>query len=137
MTTSAVLVHGIQCSLRLWGPTEGLPPGYLFLCPLAGFERDAPGCFGIPDCPAYWSHDPSGVERLSAEEVRNFGFPDINLKMSVTGLLWDSSVYDGIRQFHEAKGFDPSSQDVGVELRYPLFDFEVSCTQDDQLAHCK
>jgi hypothetical protein len=77
------------------------------------------------------------VERLSAEEARNFGFPDIDLKMCVTGLLWDSSVYDGIRQFHEAKGFDPSSQDVGVELRYPLFDFEVSCTQDDQLAHCK
>jgi hypothetical protein len=70
------------------------------------------------------------VERLSAEEVRNFGFPDINLKMSVTGLLWDSSVYDGIRQFHEAKGFNPFSQDVSIELGYPLFDF---C----RLVHCK
>lgn len=39
----------------------------------------------------------------------------------------------GIRQFHEAKGFDLNSQDVAIELGYPLF--QVSCTRDDLLAY--
>ncbi|KAJ6449986.1 hypothetical protein C8R45DRAFT_1128491 [Mycena sanguinolenta] len=129
------LVHGIQCWLRLSAPTKDLPPGYLFLCPFAEFETDILGCFERPECPAYWSHDPSGTKGLSAEEARNLGFPDISLEMSVTGLLWDGSVYHGIHQFHGEKGFDPYSQEVAIELGYPLF--EISCTWDDLLAHCK
>ncbi|KAJ7065854.1 hypothetical protein C8F01DRAFT_1352042 [Mycena amicta] len=119
---SYFLVHGIQCVLHLRGTIESLPPGHLFLCPSTQFEKDSPGSFGIPSCAAYWSHDPSGVERLSVEDARNLGFPHIDLKMSVAGLLWDGSVYNGVYQFHEAKGFNPASQDVARELGYPLFE---------------
>ncbi|KAF8214586.1 hypothetical protein K438DRAFT_882276 [Mycena galopus ATCC 62051] len=55
--------------------------------------------------------------------------------MEVGALCWDSNVYDGICQFHEAKGFDPYSQDVAIELGYPLF--QVSCQRDDLFAHCE
>ncbi|KAF7344250.1 hypothetical protein MVEN_01716300 [Mycena venus] len=129
------LVHGIQCWLRLSGLTKDLPPGYLFLCPFAEFEADVLGCFELSECPAYWSHDASGTECLSKEEARNLGFPDINFEMTVAGLLWDSSIYDGVHQFHEAKGFDPYSQEVAIELGYPLF--EISCIRDDLLAHLR
>ncbi|KAF8214600.1 hypothetical protein K438DRAFT_882436 [Mycena galopus ATCC 62051] len=116
-----VLVDTIQFCLHLLGPIKNLPPGYLFLCPLAEFETHFSGCFAIPDCTAYWSVNPSGAERLSAEEARALGLPEIHSWMEVWGNCWDSSDYDGIRQFHKAKGFDPYSHDVAMELGYPLF----------------
>ncbi|KAJ7791112.1 hypothetical protein B0H14DRAFT_2471115 [Mycena olivaceomarginata] len=70
--------------------------------------------------------DPSGVARLSAEEARDCGFPDISTFQTVWAYSWDTEVHAGIRQFHEAKGFDLNSQDVAIELGYPLF--QVSCT---------
>ncbi|KAF8214485.1 hypothetical protein K438DRAFT_880804 [Mycena galopus ATCC 62051] len=93
------------------------------------------GCFAIPDCIAYWSINPSGAERLSAEEARTLGLPDIESWMEVGVRYWDSSVYDGICQFQEAKGFDPYSPDVAIELGYPLF--QVSCQRDDIFAHLR
>ncbi|KAF8214541.1 hypothetical protein K438DRAFT_881556 [Mycena galopus ATCC 62051] len=128
-----VFVERIRSCLHLLGPIENLPPSYLLLCPMVEFETDLPGCFVIPDCTAYWSVDPSGAERLSAEEARTLGLPDIDSWMEVGVRYWDSSVYDRICQFHEAKGFDPYSQDMAIELGYPLF--QVSCQWDDLFAH--
>ncbi|KAF8214535.1 hypothetical protein K438DRAFT_881395 [Mycena galopus ATCC 62051] len=130
-----VLVDRIRSCVHLLGPIENLPLAYLFLCPLAEFETDIPGCFAIPDCIAYWSINPSGAERLSAEEARTLGLPDIESWMEVGVRYWDSSVYDGICQFQEAKGFDPYSPDVAIELGYPLF--QVSCQRDDIFAHLR
>jgi hypothetical protein len=45
---------------------------------------------------------------------------------------WDTSVYDGILQFHEGKGFDPHSQEVAIELGYPLLELS-----HDIFAHSK
>ncbi|KAJ7853976.1 hypothetical protein B0H14DRAFT_2354022, partial [Mycena olivaceomarginata] len=87
--------------------TENLPPGYLFLCPLPDFQSDLPACFHVPDCPEYWSLDPSGAESLGLQQARNLGFPDMEFRMEVLGTVWDASVYAGICEFHEAKGFDP------------------------------
>ncbi|KAJ7687116.1 hypothetical protein B0H17DRAFT_867295, partial [Mycena rosella] len=97
------------------------PPGYLFLCPREDFHSDEPTCFRLPDCPAYWSLDPTGFERLSAEEATDLGFPSFELTLVGSGDSWDSSVYDGLRQFHEAKGFDPYSQDVARHMGRELF----------------
>jgi hypothetical protein len=55
--------------------------------------------------------------------------------MQVLGMSWDFSVYDGIRQCHEGKGFDPCSQEVARELGFPLF--QVSCDRYALFAHCK
>ncbi|KAJ7687121.1 hypothetical protein B0H17DRAFT_984758, partial [Mycena rosella] len=97
------------------------PPGYLFLCPRKDLHPDDPICIRLPDCPAYWSLDPTGVERLSAEEATDLGFPSFELTLVGSGDSWDSSVYDGLRQFHEAKGFDPYSQDVARHLGDQLY----------------
>ncbi|KAJ7794401.1 hypothetical protein B0H13DRAFT_2512498 [Mycena leptocephala] len=53
--------------------------------------------------------------------------------MVVEGLSWDASVYDGIRQFHKAKGFDAYSQEVALELGDSLF--QLSCDRKALFSH--
>jgi hypothetical protein len=127
------LVDVITYQLYIFGPTYNLPSGYLFLCPLAALQADPPTNFQIPDCGAYWSLDPPGVDRLSNPAAEDLGFPAMEFKMEVRALSWDASVYEGIRQFHEAKGFDPHSHEVAIELGWPLL--QVSCDLETQLAH--
>ncbi|KAJ6619647.1 hypothetical protein B0H10DRAFT_2025491 [Mycena sp. CBHHK59/15] len=126
-------VHIVEYWLEFSAPTHDLPSGYLFLCPLADLQSDLPTCFRIPDCPAYWSLDPSGTARLCPAEARNLGFPDIKFGMEVFGRSWDGGVYDGIRQFHEAKGFVPDSQEVALTLGCPLY--QVACERDALFAY--
>jgi hypothetical protein len=98
-----------------------IPHGYLFLCPLQDLQGNSPSEFRHPACPAYWSLDPSGAQRLGSEEAERLGFPSFTLGMAAITRSWDDLVYAGIREFHQAKGFDPYSQDVARELGYPLY----------------
>ncbi|KAJ6538638.1 hypothetical protein DFH09DRAFT_1368806 [Mycena vulgaris] len=128
-----VYVDYIQYQLTL-SDTGSVPPGYLFL---RDFESEIPSHFRLPACPAYWSLDPSGGERLSAEEADELGFPGLELKMEVRGWSWDESVYTGIRQFHEGKGYDPYSQDVARELGYPIFRLSSELESVQETESCR
>ncbi|KAJ7712071.1 hypothetical protein B0H14DRAFT_689969 [Mycena olivaceomarginata] len=97
------------------------PDGYLFVCPSEDF-RVGPNLFRWPDCPAYWSLDPSGAARLSTEDAKILGFPIIHIETMLHGDSWDSSVYDGLRQFHRGKGFDPDGQEAAIHYSYPLYE---------------
>jgi hypothetical protein len=55
------------------------------------------------------------------EDAISLGFPSISLSMQISAQSWDASVYTGLRQFHQAKGFDPDSQDVARHLGMPLY----------------
>jgi hypothetical protein len=55
--------------------------------------------------------------------------------MEVWGKSWDASVYTGLRQFHQAKGFDPDSQDVARHLGQPLY--QLLSETDGSFAHSK
>ncbi|KAJ7205504.1 hypothetical protein GGX14DRAFT_397649 [Mycena pura] len=44
------------------------------------------------------------------------------LGTSATHRSWYCSAYDGLREFHQAKGFDPDSQDVAQHPGYPLYE---------------
>ncbi|KAJ7679471.1 hypothetical protein DFH06DRAFT_1415654 [Mycena polygramma] len=119
------------------GGSSTLPPSllnwYLFLCPLADFQPHLLGRLGIPDCPAYWSLDPSGAERLTGDEASALGFPDIHCLREVWGKSWDDDAYAAIRQFQEAKGFNPYSQEAAIAIGYPLL--EMACDGDALFAH--
>ncbi|KAJ6518075.1 hypothetical protein C8R47DRAFT_5096 [Mycena vitilis] len=116
------VVYRVRYSIELHETgTKDLPIGYLFLCPTADFKI-GPSSFRWPECPAYWSLDPSGIERLSTEEATRLGFPSIRLATELWVYSWDDSVYAGLRQFHQAKGFDPDSQDVARHLGCPLLE---------------
>ncbi|KAJ6566384.1 hypothetical protein B0H19DRAFT_709739, partial [Mycena capillaripes] len=115
-----VLLDQVYFKVKILPTTDEPPTGFLFLCPEKDFQI-GPSSFCWPDLPAYWSLDPSGVERLSAEEATDFGFPALELTTEISGSSWDNSVYAGIREFQRAKGFDPESQDVARHLGCPLF----------------
>lgn len=115
------MVHAIKYRLTICNTGTAIPPGYLFLCPLQNLQLDDSSSYQNPDFPAYWSLDPLGTEHLSAEEAEEFGFPSLEFTMEVWGQSWDESVYTGLRQFHQRKGYDPYSQDLAKELGYQLF----------------
>ncbi|KAJ7218260.1 hypothetical protein B0H12DRAFT_329295 [Mycena haematopus] len=77
-------------------------PGFLFLCPPKDLQT-GPSSFRWPPCPAYWSLDPSGVERLSRKDAARLGFPCIRLSGEVSTNSWDARIYAGLRQFHRGK----------------------------------
>lgn len=115
-----VYVSNIDFEIRISGCTDDGPTGYLFVCPVKYLQTGA-SSFRWPDCPAYWSLDPFGVDHLSTEEATRLGFPSIELKIGACRRSWDASVYAGLRKFHRAKGFDPDSQDVARHLGYLLY----------------
>ncbi|KAJ6532433.1 hypothetical protein B0H19DRAFT_1081496 [Mycena capillaripes] len=128
-----VFVECIQCWLRLLGPIDNLPPGYLLLYPFTEIQTKLPTKVRLPECLAYWSLDPSAAEHLSAKGARNTGFLDIEFNMLAHGRSWEDSVFAGVCQFHQAERFDPYSQEVATALGYSLF--QVSCEQNTLFAH--
>ncbi|KAJ7910821.1 hypothetical protein B0H13DRAFT_2484730, partial [Mycena leptocephala] len=132
LTVYTVVMDGIGFGLVVSATSDDPPPGYLFLCPPEHF-RTGPSSFRWPECPAYWSLDQSGVERLSMEDAARLGFPSISLSTHIQGRCWDDNVYAGLRQFHQAKGFDPDSQDIARHLGEPLY--QLSNEIDAPFAH--
>jgi hypothetical protein len=96
------------------------PEGYLFACPPEDFWTGQ-NVFQCPDYPAYWSLDPSGATPLSPEDAKILGFPIIHIETFIDGKSWDKSVYDGLRRFHWGKGLNPESQEVAIDLGFPLY----------------
>ncbi|KAJ7679381.1 hypothetical protein DFH06DRAFT_509690 [Mycena polygramma] len=127
-----VLMNGIYFEVEISAATKHPRAGFLFLCPKEHFQV-GPSTFCWPACPAYWSLDPSGANRLSTDEAMTLGLPAINLSTTVQLYAWDAAVYTGIRRFHEAKGFDPDSQDAARHLGHPLY--QLSGEIDGPFAH--
>jgi hypothetical protein len=72
----------------------------------------------------YWSFDPEGIEHLPQDSLDKFALPSVSFWAQVWGVHWRQEVYDSIATCHHAKGFDPASQDVAIELGYPLLDVD-------------
>ncbi|KAJ7162758.1 hypothetical protein C8R43DRAFT_306342 [Mycena crocata] len=98
-----------------------VPSGYLFVCPLQDLQHPVTARFGRPECPAYWALDPLGENRLATEEANRLGFPPLIFSAHVWDSSWDESVYEGLRQFHAGKCFNPDSQEVACHLGLPLY----------------
>ncbi|KAF7374189.1 hypothetical protein MSAN_00300800 [Mycena sanguinolenta] len=133
LTSQTVFVEYIRFELSV-STNEAIPPGFLFLCPPHNFQTGECS-FKWPECPAYWSLDPSGTERLTMEEATSLGFPAFQFSTRVDGFSWDASMYAGLRQFHKGKGFDPDSQDVARHLGYELYQMSGQNRTDTLFAH--
>ncbi|KAJ7127723.1 hypothetical protein C8R44DRAFT_539361, partial [Mycena epipterygia] len=99
-----------------------LPEGYLFLCPGEDLGDDTGRWLRNPECPAYWSLDPSGRQRLSTEKASRLGFPALKCDREIWGKSWDENVYAALSRFHAGQGFDPNTQDITRHLKYPLYE---------------
>ncbi|KAJ7821413.1 hypothetical protein B0H13DRAFT_369501 [Mycena leptocephala] len=126
------LVNVVFFGIIVSEAVEPCPPGYLFVCPAKDLQI-GPSSFRLPDCPAYWSLDSSGAERLSPGEAAELGFPSIRPDTVIFTAHRSADVYAALRQFHRAKGFDPDSQDVARHLGYPLY--QLPSAVDALFAH--
>jgi hypothetical protein len=72
----------------------------------------------------YWSFDPEGIEHLPQDSLDKFTLPSVNFRAQVRAAHWSQEVYDSIATCHHAKDFDPASQDVAIELGYPLLNVD-------------
>ncbi|KAF7374139.1 hypothetical protein MSAN_00295300 [Mycena sanguinolenta] len=119
-----VVLDQIHYTLSISTSAQPTPGGFLFLCPPSYFQTGKYS-FRWPDCPAYWSFDPFGADRLTMEDAINCGFPTLRFFTRAQGCSWGSGVYAGLRKFHEAKGFDPDSQDVARHLSHDLYQLSI------------
>ncbi|KAJ7612669.1 hypothetical protein FB45DRAFT_302409 [Roridomyces roridus] len=125
-------VYSIQFRLRIPAqsrPNQGL---YFFACPPEHFKSGA-ASFAWPKCPWFWSLDPSGIPPLTPEAAQTLGFSEVKQTIQVRGRRWDANIYEGLRKFHAAKGFDPYSQDLAKHLGVPLM--EVAGDRETLYAH--
>ncbi|KAF7348835.1 hypothetical protein MVEN_01403500 [Mycena venus] len=104
-------------------PTDGV---YLFLFPADISPSGGLLALSLPpeDETYYWSLDPQGIQRLPRETAEELGLPEVQFQATVEGIRWDQNHHDAIRQVHLAKGFDPDSQAVAIQLGYPLVDVD-------------
>ncbi|KAJ7821878.1 hypothetical protein B0H14DRAFT_2519163 [Mycena olivaceomarginata] len=130
-----VLLSHIFVEITVSPTTSHPPEGYLFLCPSEQFHIGPSLSSKWPECLAYWSLHPLGIERLSWEDAASLGFPCIGILEYATGRSWDARMYEGLRQFHQAKGFDPDSQELALHLGEPLY--ELSSQINTSFAHCE
>ncbi|KAJ7168856.1 hypothetical protein C8R46DRAFT_240814 [Mycena filopes] len=126
-----VVIYHIDFVVSLTEPTSETQ-GFLFLCP-SDHLQVGPSSARIPDFPWYWSLDPLGLEQLTAAEAAARGLPEVRVRARLMGRSWDERVYAGIRQLHEAKGFDPDTQDAARSLGQPLY--QLSSDVDPLFAH--
>ncbi|KAJ7642107.1 hypothetical protein FB45DRAFT_365499 [Roridomyces roridus] len=117
-----VFVHNISFHLH-FSKARGLdfPKGYLFVCPPHHLQT-GPDSFAWPRCPWFWSMDPNGDYPLTEKDALSLGFPQIPMETRIRGVSWLSSVYEGLRTFHAAKGFDPDSEELAHQLGIQLLE---------------
>ncbi|KAJ7651035.1 hypothetical protein FB45DRAFT_889409 [Roridomyces roridus] len=125
-----VLIESAGFQLRFSASSgQDAAEGYLFVCPPQHFWLGGHS-FAWPQRIWYWSLDAQGAHPLSDEDALRLGFPSIQLEMHATGVYWDSSVYEGLRTFHTAKGFDAQSQELAMYMGQPLYEL---CYQQEPL----
>ncbi|KAK7016899.1 hypothetical protein R3P38DRAFT_2541235 [Favolaschia claudopus] len=131
------LVDHVLFEVKISANVSTCPPkGFLFLCPWQDF-RSQSGSSSLssswPEYPIFWSLDPLGRQRLNAKQASKLGFPSLQFYSLFGAQSWDESVYVGLDQFHQAKGFNPKSQDAAMYLGHPLYQFPFK--QEARLAH--
>ncbi|KAJ7200408.1 hypothetical protein GGX14DRAFT_699669 [Mycena pura] len=68
----------------------------------------------------YWSLRPDGREPLSAELLDEIMPPQVRLDVYTVGKQWSQQDYQLIWDITRAKGLDPESSDLAIQLGYPL-----------------
>ncbi|KAJ8080092.1 hypothetical protein PM082_016920 [Marasmius tenuissimus] len=118
------------------------PPYYLFVFP-DGISLDIVfGELAPPESLYYWSVDPDGSSRMSEAQCMALGLPCFcrtRVRPVCHGWQWKVEIYDLVRRWQEAKGFDPTTTDFARSMGYPIVEmlaqdghrFET-CVENDE-----
>ncbi|KAK7006360.1 hypothetical protein R3P38DRAFT_1707264 [Favolaschia claudopus] len=114
------LITSVEFTIQMPEDDRTIPEGYLWICPAEKFQL-GPVSFHWPESPVFWSLDSSGSQRLDMDQALQLGFPELEFSTTVWAQSWPGNIYAALREFHEAKGFDPHSPQVAMYLGAPLF----------------
>ncbi|KAL0058956.1 hypothetical protein AAF712_014323 [Marasmius tenuissimus] len=103
------------------------PLYYLFVLPPPQLPDMTPDVAAWLWAPAeslyYWSLDPTGDSRMPEAQCVALGLPRFckinNLPFPAH---WKAEVYDLVRQWQEAQGFDPTTTDFARSMGYPILE---------------
>ncbi|KAJ7171430.1 hypothetical protein C8R46DRAFT_184866 [Mycena filopes] len=142
--------NGVKFRISVWYPEDNYtlrgtfmadtPSSeiYLFLFPPEVKYVDGFPVISIPSPrdAFYWSFHPRGTTRMTAEEAEEVGVPYVFFESWITGASWAPGNYETLADFHRAKGFDPSSRQIAIELGYPVIGppvaFNTSLSEIDE-----
>ncbi|KAJ8080005.1 hypothetical protein PM082_016831 [Marasmius tenuissimus] len=119
------------------------PPYYLFIIQPPRLPDTTPDVAVWSGAPAeslyYWSADPNGDSRMSDMQCIGLALPCFRPFVDWSPVSWKSEVYDFMRQWQVAKGFDPLTTDFARSMRYPVVDilardnkYFESCAKDGE-----
>ncbi|KAJ7488411.1 hypothetical protein FB451DRAFT_1529779 [Mycena latifolia] len=114
---------GFESLLRVDGTVQ---EAHIFACPIEIISRGARISIEFPESNQfYWSLDESGSTRLSQDECDNLGIPRLKFEYKCAASFWEPYHYNAIREFHQAKGFDPYGGDVTRHLGLHVLEQEL------------
>ncbi|KAL0564392.1 hypothetical protein V5O48_017655 [Marasmius crinis-equi] len=83
----------------------------------------------------YWSRDPDGDTAMSDEQRVSLGLPRFIPTVNHDCCTWPVEVYDFMRQWQEAKGFDPTTTDFARSMGFPILEI-IPPADGDHFAEC-
>ncbi|KAK7001948.1 hypothetical protein R3P38DRAFT_3367905 [Favolaschia claudopus] len=116
----------VDCTLTSYIQPRSPEKIFLFLPPYNTFLSADLTRYGFPREGSYWSFDPCGNDRLSANEALNLGLPQARIDISVTHYFVDDAFLKDVHAFHARKGFDPDRQEIAEHLGLALYCFADS-----------
>ncbi|KAJ7089923.1 hypothetical protein C8R44DRAFT_861348 [Mycena epipterygia] len=105
---------------------------HLFIAPLKVRHQAGRCSLALPESGLcyYWALDSGGKTQLSQKECDSLGLPRLQFKLIPWATFWQSYHYNAIRDFHQAKGFDPDGLDVTRLLGLPIVQMELETILD-------
>ncbi|KAK1230810.1 hypothetical protein PQX77_006082 [Marasmius sp. AFHP31] len=100
------------------------PPYYLFVLPPPQLPDMTPDIVSWILAPAeslyYWSIDHDGNSRISEANHMALGLPCFHNHSATLPCGWKAEIYDLVRQWQVAKGFDPTTTDFARSMGHPI-----------------
>uniref|UniRef100_A0A0W0FR36 Uncharacterized protein n=1 Tax=Moniliophthora roreri TaxID=221103 RepID=A0A0W0FR36_MONRR len=105
-------------------PVEETPPAlspiYLFIHP---FPESISELVSWSHQPYFWSFDKTGQSKMSEEECERRGVPVLTCRIGHFWVRkWPTYIYTTLREWQEARGFDPTTSDWARSMGYPEFE---------------
>jgi hypothetical protein len=112
----------VDTSIRHQLRPEGtLREAHIFPCPIDVRHRGVRTGLEFPHTDHwYWSLEPSGISTMTLEESDSIGLPRWKFYFLPILNTWREYHYNAIREFSEARGLDPYSNDVARLLGSPF-----------------
>jgi hypothetical protein len=106
--------------------SEGtLAQAHIFLCPISVRHEGLRIGLEFPESDYfYWSLDSAGNSRMTLAECDSIGLPRLGFRFLATTKFWHEYHYNAVREFSEARGFNPHSSEVARLLGLPLVEIE-------------